>query len=240
MEKYFLAQHVHACKLEGVAVFLDLHANKYISVPPHCMPQLDRSVHGFMTLGSSANQGEADPADAQATIDTLLARGILTTSPVIGRPASKPSVELARAFAPGQSRRTRPAIHGSHAARFAAAFLYCRASLKFERLNAVVERIGRLHSRSRSLRKESARLDSYVTIVETFRRLRVYGYTANDACLLDSLVLTLFLHQYELAPIFVIGVRSRPFEAHAWVQIGDCAIDDKLESLSRFTPILAV
>jgi hypothetical protein len=82
--------------------------------------------------------------------------------------------------------------------------------------------------------------DVAAQIVEIFRRLRTFTYTAKDHCLLDSLILTDFLYRNGLIPTFVIGIRTKPFLAHAWVQIEDCVMDDRLESLENMTPILVV
>ncbi len=39
---------------------------------------------------------------------------------------------------------------------------------------------------------------------------------------------------------WVIGVRTWPFLAHAWVQVGACVVGDSLERVNAFTPILSV
>ena len=39
---------------------------------------------------------------------------------------------------------------------------------------------------------------------------------------------------------WVIGVRTWPFLAHAWVQVGPCVVGDSLERVRTFHPILAV
>jgi hypothetical protein len=53
----------------------------------------------------------------------------------------------------------------------------------------------------------------------------------------------LLLRRLKLAgerPLWVFGVRTWPFLAHCWLQVGDVALTDPAETLSVFSPILAV
>ncbi|PZR35486.1 lasso peptide biosynthesis B2 protein [Caulobacter segnis] len=59
-------------------------------------------------------------------------------------------------------------------------------------------------------------------------------------CLVDSLALMLFLAWRGCAATLVFGVEIPPFTAHAWVQSGDCVLNDAVERIVVYTPILAV
>jgi hypothetical protein len=59
-------------------------------------------------------------------------------------------------------------------------------------------------------------------------------------CLFDSLALIHFLAQYGLYPDWVFGVSADPFEAHCWVQAGQVVLNDTVERVSAFTPILTI
>ena len=39
---------------------------------------------------------------------------------------------------------------------------------------------------------------------------------------------------------WVFGVRTWPFSAHCWLQIGDAVLDDDPERVSRYTPIMVL
>jgi hypothetical protein len=71
-------------------------------------------------------------------------------------------------------------------------------------------------------------------------RWRIWFYTAQNHCLLDSLVLSVFLTNRRVPSTFVIGVATKPFLAHAWVQIGDSVLNDTSEYTQMFSPLLAV
>ncbi len=59
-------------------------------------------------------------------------------------------------------------------------------------------------------------------------------------CLLDSLSLLAFLHQRGLTADLVFGVIRQPFAAHCWVQAHDVVLNDRLDRVAEFTPILVV
>ena len=43
-----------------------------------------------------------------------------------------------------------------------------------------------------------------------------------------------------LSAFLVIGVTASPFGAHAWVQIGDVVLNDSVDRVRRFVPILTI
>lgn len=71
-----------------------------------------------------------------------------------------------------------------------------------------------------------------------FRHLRPFLYTAHDHCLLDALILTYYMLRLGHDAAFVIGVRQRPFEAHAWARCGNLLLDDFPERVRLYTPLL--
>jgi hypothetical protein len=64
--------------------------------------------------------------------------------------------------------------------------------------------------------------------------------TAADRCLPRSIALALRLARDGLAAQLVIGVRTNPFGAHSWAQHEDEVLNDSVEEVLRFTPILIV
>ena len=60
----------------------------------------------------------------------------------------------------------------------------------------------------------------------------------DGACLLRSAMLISHLRRCGLAADWVFGVRLWPFMAHCWVQSGSVCLNDDVERLSAFTPIM--
>ena len=59
-------------------------------------------------------------------------------------------------------------------------------------------------------------------------------------CLHRSFMLLHYLKAQAIAADWVFGVRTWPFAAHCWLQIGEVVVGDDLHRVSRYTPILTV
>lgn len=57
-------------------------------------------------------------------------------------------------------------------------------------------------------------------------------------CLLRSYHLRVFLRARGLDALWVFGVRTWPFDAHCWLQSGQTVLDEDLERLSAYQPIM--
>jgi Transglutaminase-like superfamily len=77
------------------------------------------------------------------------------------------------------------------------------------------------------------------SLASVFDRLRLF-YSQPYLCLFDSLALIHFLARFGLYPDWVFGVQADPFEAHCWVQAGSVVLNDTVERVSAFTPIMCV
>jgi hypothetical protein len=102
--------------------------------------------------------------------------------------------------------------------------------------------LGWFSQRQRLIRhdRRSATLGEAQKLLVSFFRLRIWFYTADRHCLFDSLVLAAFLTRKKVPCTLVIGVSTKPFLAHSWVQIGEFVLNDTAEHVQTFTPILAV
>src|SRR5690606_34015356 len=68
---------------------------------------------------------------------------------------------------------------------------------------------------------------------ETARRL-----AQNNNCLVRSLALRHYLNHHGASATIVFGVTACPFKAHCWLQDGDLVLNDELDAVAPFTPIL--
>lgn len=75
--------------------------------------------------------------------------------------------------------------------------------------------------------------------VQAFEQARLLR-TAADRCLPRSIALALRLARYGASTNVVIGVRTNPFGAHCWTQLGETVLNDSVEEVLRYTPILVV
>ncbi len=58
-------------------------------------------------------------------------------------------------------------------------------------------------------------------------------------CLQRAFQLKCLLARRGVATDWVFGVRTWPFAAHCWIQVGDVVVADSLERVHRYTPIMA-
>lgn len=57
-------------------------------------------------------------------------------------------------------------------------------------------------------------------------------------CLYRSFMLLRHLRRRGHDALWVFGVRTWPFEAHCWLQLGDTVLDDSADRISAYSPIL--
>jgi hypothetical protein len=76
-------------------------------------------------------------------------------------------------------------------------------------------------------------------LIAIFKRLRPL-YPRPYLCLFESLAQLEFLASFGLFPQLVFGVVADPFQAHCWLQEGPVVLNDDLERVQKFKPILSV
>lgn len=59
-------------------------------------------------------------------------------------------------------------------------------------------------------------------------------------CLYRAYLLRAFLASRGRGATWMFGVRTWPFSAHCWLQVGDLLLDDDLDRVALYTPIMAV
>ena len=64
--------------------------------------------------------------------------------------------------------------------------------------------------------------------------------TAADRCLSRSIALALCLARHHCRANVILGVKLAPFAAHCWAQHGDAVLNDELEEVRRYQPILVL
>lgn len=75
--------------------------------------------------------------------------------------------------------------------------------------------------------------------VRAFEHARLLR-TAAERCLARSIALAICLASRGDRSHVVLGVRLSPFGAHSWAQRGDTVLNDSLEEVQRYHPILVV
>jgi len=232
------ASHVRACRIEDQIILLDLRHNRYLGIGGPQSNALAGHVEGWPRSSEQAQACATTAAGLGALTRRLASQGLLTDMP----PERLPDATVAEAtssldfesVAIDSRIGTRRLGRFLQSAAVAALWMRCRSLQSIA--TAVAARRERLQAMS--LNRDS--LDAMTSGTAAYDRLRPFVFTARDKCLHDSLALIGFLASEGAFPRWVIGVKTRPFGAHSWVQSGGTVLNDQHENVRRFRPILVV
>lgn len=209
VERASFADGVHAVRVGGDLVLLDLAADDYL-----CLPDC-----GALEISGRDVCGGVD------AILRLAAEELLHPSRRPNDRASPLALPMERLPAAPPTRPT---------ARDVAAF----GKIWFE---TVLRRptLSRLSDRYASRKGQRDDLAAVAERVEVFRQLLPLAPWTGE-CLFQAELLLRFLNAAGLDADWVFGVRTFPFLAHCWLQIGPCCVSEAPETLTVYRPILVV
>jgi Transglutaminase-like superfamily len=240
LPRFWLAAHVHLCVAGSHVVLLDLERDCYLALDAAASESLGAFVTGWPTrhpLPSTLPQ-EVIAAAMEATY-VMLDRRLLTDDCASGKSAAPhlPSpISSACVLSP---LRGPPRIRTPHVFACFRALVQSALELKLLPLHKVVRRfVGRRARCTRFARER--RLQGLEELVAVFAVLRPYFFGSRRACLLDSLALAHFLSQFGVASRWVFGVQDAPFAAHCWLVNGTTVLNDAIENVRSYTPLLEI
>jgi hypothetical protein len=125
--------------------------------------------------------------------------------------------------------------------RFSASMLQVSLALRFSSLWTLLSHVHarRMNAQARVNRQDPTNLDDLRGHMMMFQTLRPW-YPRDYRCLFDSVAAAAYLAHHGWFPALVFGVQADPFEAHCWLQEGDAVVNDALDRLEFYTPILMV
>jgi hypothetical protein len=237
MCRYALAEHVFVCLNGEHLVLLDLKADRYWALEAAKTAGLSSLVGGWPVTGSPAGEG-ASSEDTTAVIDILRGRGLLAENAQPGKDATPvlaqtPVSELLSEaeWAPGAPVRSWLTFFRSSA--------IAKIALRTWAFERVIRRVRRRKAQQ-GAPAGAPDLEYMRKLVEAFMRYRVFVFSSKNECLFDSLALLEFLASFGIYADWVFGVQTRPFTAHCWVQYGEVVVNDTVEHVSGYTPIMVV
>jgi hypothetical protein len=211
---------LHVCLADGHVALFDEKGDMYFGLEA---PQA-LVVRRLLETGDI-------PPEHTAPLQTLLDEGVLVSTEDTGFTTAATSLA-----APVESALHRPD-------RSAPLRLVARAALQHVWTAMLIHRVP-LHTSLVRLRDRKARSprhplspdNPYLTAFLATHRL----ISTQDQCLRSSIALTHFLLDGGCCPSLVIGVRFRPFGAHAWVQTEGWVLNDTVDHVKPYTPILVI
>jgi Transglutaminase-like superfamily len=233
---YYLGAHAYCCEFDDGAIILDLRGDTYLGIDAQHLSHLRNCIVNWPESDRHGRHAEHHNSSAsESLIADLLARKILSTLPTVRHSGVPMNVTTAQTLAPAVMRKRIPAVH---IVQFASALLLVAVHLKNGRLESLLDW---LHQRQSCVRSEDAAAgQDLIRQLASFRWLRTWCYTTQRHCLFDSLVLSVYLTFAMIPCALVIGVTTKPFLAHAWVQRGASVLNDTAEHVRDFKCILSV
>jgi hypothetical protein len=247
VKRYLLARHVFVCLHGEHAVLLDLLRDQYLALDAGTSDQLagmigDWPVRSPESLGHLSHR---DTGPVENMINDLLQRGLITTDPDEGKSATpvtapQPSEALfSTAELPDDTTAVPLLTQTARTTALLIASGTAALRLRFFPIHRTIGRVARAGRRATSKQlafdKNTARQG-----VALFYQMRPFLFSADNACLFDSLVLMLFLRRLGVFPQWIFGVRTGPFAAHCWLQHGRTVLNDSVENIRSYTPIMLV
>lgn len=239
-EPCYLHRDAFCCLVDEGMVFLNARQCEYVAVAAKRIPELECGIAGWnMTDHPSREYQHLDAGAEPSVLSALLQRGMLTTRPSDGKRLERIPLSARSALPSLPHRPHAPVLELADISHFMLALAHITLHLRRRNLLHLLRRIEAMKAVLGETRIRTEARDVGV-LTRKFERLRVWSYSAYGACLKDSLVLADFLLTSGEISTFVIGVRSKPFAAHAWVQSSDVVLNDTIENVRRYTPILAI
>jgi len=236
-----LASHVRGCAVDDQLLLLDLRSSRYLGLSGTRARALTPVVAPAQALGAGADSMSLSDEEWAAIAAPLIAQGLLMNGGGTHRapPSAREALASLDGADAGATSRTTTRATAPEFWHFALATGATALSLRTRSLQAMVHAVERRRARGRLpvLCEPTDRLRRAVAVFDSLRPL---AFTARDQCLFDSLALNHFLARQGLAVQWLVGVRTRPFGAHAWLQCGATVLNDQHEHVRRYTPILVV
>jgi len=236
MTTYCLTEDSYACLAGNYLVFSDLRGDMYRCLSRENTEIVLRSLPGFQTTNAPpvAAATFIDETHMQHVMEVLSSAGLVCTAS--GKPFAPIRVPEPTASLVSNNSLRGPRPRPGHFPSFLYACLKASAMLRMQSIRRTVHSV---EAHRRRLGKVECRgLDSMHKLTRSFHCMRPY-YARAYLCRFDSLALIEFLYSYGCSPKWVFGVKCEPFGAHCWVQHDNYVLNDSVEYVQRFTPIMA-
>jgi len=218
---YGVPSHLCFCVASNRVIFLDQRRDRYF-----CLSQTsERAFFALLTGGTLSLEDRAE-------LETLCSAEILRRGEGDAIPTpctfAMPEADLS-----GHAARTTPRDGAS-------ALLALVRVVRQLRAGQLAQLAGALRSRKRAQTAGCIVIDARLlrALAAFDAAERILG--RHDQCLRRSLALQGTLLHLGYASDLVFAVTARPFMAHCWVQLGGTVLNDRLENVRAFTPVMVL
>lgn len=220
MQAFKLRTGVHYCMADGATIFLDIDADRYFGLPASC-----QEAFAFLV-----ENGVASDVHVAALAPLTSAKLLVPTqmSAPFALPKAVPEVRESALDLVDVRPSPWQFLHA----------WFCQVGAKHDLARKPLSHVLAKLSNKKAAAAQQRTPPSHKALA-AFLDTSIVTQT-HDQCLRRSIAMVNYLAHYACCPLFVIGVRNNPFEAHAWVQSENMVLNDDVEKVGRFTPILVI
>lgn len=209
------------CEVSDRLLFLDLVADRYFCLGD----SMERAFRSVIAC---------EKVDEREALTGLVRSGILVETAEERLPQA-----FRRESRPGASLLDTPArsVGIGHKLAAISALATTHLSLRLGGLHRTLNKLAHAKLMPGGTSRDASRsLHDVATAFEWTARI----VRSHDQCLPRSIAVARRLAALGLAADLVIGVRLRPFAAHCWVEVDGRLVNDRLDTVRTYTPILSV
>lgn len=231
MQGHALYPGVSACIADGILVFLDINTEQYYGLSKD---QSELLVSHFEKSALIDNKSRRPPHDkAESLIAALVKKKLLKETDeniapnfhniALIRP-TKSNYHMAFGVEANPSLRDKLFVLFVH--------LSVMLRLKKGKLSELLLRD--------SIAQTTLSENEVSYFVSLYEEASVFSpWSGIEKCLFKSISLKRFLRSKGIESTLVIGIKTAPFYAHAWLQIGMTVINDDIDYVGDYSPIFA-
>lgn len=236
--RYALAPDVFVCVADDDLVFLDLPGDRYLALQREDAAGLRSLVHGWPAIPDRTDEASAS-GEARSLAAALRDRGVLTEHISRGKDATPISVTAPTEELTSDVIGKRPATRILDAVLIAKA---CMTGKWLKRNRSIEQIVARMRNRRQRAGVAGRELDRNTAqrLLFHYGSLRTFFISTHNACILECIVLLELFAHYGIYPEWLFGVKTRPFIAHCWLQHEQLVLNDTMDRVSGYRPIMAV
>lgn len=207
--------------LDQTVVILDIHANRYFQLPRD------------LTFAFSAIVDGADHIVTPDDRKRLMSARILSDTVPVDRPnAPRPRMRPVRSSVQTDN------VQWVRGAMVRAAMMKIATAgrLRMMRFDRVIDRLRTIKARSSSGSSGSMQVTKIISAFAASRQI----WSDVERCLPSSMALAEAMWNAGVSVDLVLGVRLSPFQAHCWVQWDERILNDHIDHVATFSPILVL